>query len=459
MPRSGPDAEPGATADAASRSAEWRWALLLVASVHLLTTAGAWYVTDHAEYLFVARRLLDHGTFDLAEPGVRRLEMLPWLVPGHGDTLRTRLLPATPLALVPLLAADRALGLEDPRQFGRLVHLQGHLFVLVGLFLLGRAVRLSGGSDAAAAGAVLLAGVTWPVWLIARRVGPEPILFFLVCLFLAAGAWVDTGRRRAAVLTQAAVCACLPWVNPAGPVVGLALLAANLVDVRLDRRDTGVPRDRFPAWAPVAGLILGVSSVILAWNWLYHGDWWWGGYAPYATIPYFGVKEPSAGVARHLSAVLSEGPALLLLAVLGVRSAVKPRRTGLTKASLLTGTLLVLFATFYQPEPTRRLAVIWPCWALIVGRTWDRLRLRGPAAQALIAAAFLVGFYWLIRNEGRHHLGPGGLYYPNIVWVKLLVTGAPAWGLVPAGVLSLLLIASAAKTARLLRVPAPRGQA
>src|SRR6185436_1736568 len=138
MPPSAAEAEPGPVG--ASRG-PWLWALALVASLHLLTTAGAWYVTDHAEYLFVARRLLEHGTFDLASPGVRRVEMLPWLVQGRGDTLRTRLLPGTPLTLVPLLAADRALGLEDPRQFGRLVHLQGHLFVLAGLFLVGRAIR------------------------------------------------------------------------------------------------------------------------------------------------------------------------------------------------------------------------------------------------------------------------------------------------------------------------------
>ena len=47
--------------------------------MHLLTTAGTWSLTDHVEYAFVARRLLDHGGFTLAEPGVRSIAALPWL--------------------------------------------------------------------------------------------------------------------------------------------------------------------------------------------------------------------------------------------------------------------------------------------------------------------------------------------------------------------------------------------
>jgi hypothetical protein len=458
MPSSGAEATPEPGPASASRSARWLWALLLVASIHLLTTAGAWYVTDHAEYLFVARRLLDHGTFDLAPAGVRRVEMLPWLVPGDGETLRTRLLPATPLTLVPLLAVDRAFGLEDPRQFGRIVHLQGHLFVLAGLFLLGRTVRRLGGSDAAAASAVLLAGVCWPVWLVARRIGPEPMLFFLVCAFLAAAPRAEAGPRKAAAGLRPAVCAFLPLVHPTGTVIGLTLLAAGFVDAWLDDGAQVGDRVRSLAWA-VGGLALGLAGVVLCWNGLYHGDWYRGGYGPYATAPFFGVREPLAGLMLHLRALALEGGVVLTVAFAGMRVAGRPRAFGLTSALGLTTALLLLFATFYQPEPARRLVVVWPCWALIVGRTWDRLRLRGPAAQALLAAAFLVGFYWLIWNEGRHHPGPGGLFYPNILWVKLLVAGAPAWRLFPVAVLSLLLFVSAARTSGLLRLPASTGQA
>src|SRR4029453_3770865 len=46
-----------------------------------------------------------------------------------------RLPPGPALTLVPLLVLDRLLGWEDARDYGRLVHLQGHLFVLAGLAL------------------------------------------------------------------------------------------------------------------------------------------------------------------------------------------------------------------------------------------------------------------------------------------------------------------------------------
>src|SRR5262245_18340695 len=108
-----PSAAEAKTGPAVASGGPWLWALLHVASLHLLTTAGGWYVTDHAEYLFVARRLLDHGSLDLAVPGAGRVASLPRVVTGPGGTLRSRLLPATPLTLVPLLAADRALGFQD----------------------------------------------------------------------------------------------------------------------------------------------------------------------------------------------------------------------------------------------------------------------------------------------------------------------------------------------------------
>lgn len=442
----GTETAPGATPDAASRSTQWRWALLLVASIHLLTTAGAWQVTDHAEYLFTARRLLDHGTFDLAEPGARRVADLPWIVPGPGETLRSRLLPATPLTLLPLLAADRALGLEDPRQFGRLVHLQGHLFVLAGLFLLGRAVRRGGGSDAAAAGAVALAGLCWPVWMVARRIGPEPILVFLVCLCLA------PDRRGWTGLLRGCACCVLPWVSPTGPAIGLALTAAACFDAW---RDRGQPNAGGLSGITLAagGLAAGIAG-LLAWNHFYHRHWWLGGYAPYyASLPPFAIERVWQGLGIHLRAMALEGPAILLLAWLGLRRDPAPGSTGVTLACVLTVTLLLMFAPFHQPEPARRLAVVWPCWALVVGRTWDSLRLRGPWAQASLAGGFLAGFYWLVRNDGRYYLAADGLYYPNVLWVKLLLSGASAWLLLPAALLSLLLLAAAAKSWRLVAGP------
>ncbi len=456
----GPE-RPTAPASQASTDPAWRWGLLLVASIHLLTTAGAWYVTDHAEYLFVARRLLDRGTLDLAEPGVRRVAALPWLIAPRDGPLRTRLLPATPLSLLPLLALDRALGSERPNQYGRLVHLQGHVFVLAGLALLASAVQSRGASSRATALTVALTGLVWPVWLVARRIGPEPILVFLVCAFLAGGERGMAGQRRAAVVSQLAVCALLPWVSPTGPLIGLALVLAGLVDAWLDARrgarPAGTPRRPLPlaAWAPAIGLGIGVVSVVLLWNYLYHGDWWLGGYAPYAKAQFFGVRHPVQGFGLHLQALLLEGPFILLLALLGLWCTGTPRAQGLTLPLCLTTALVLLFSSFYQPEPARRLAVVWPCWAVVVGRTLDRLKLAGPVPQALLGLSGLSGFYWLMRYEGRHHLGRDGLFYPNVLWVERLVTGAPPGPWVAALVMLLVLfLVSAAATWRGLRRPA-----
>jgi len=457
----GPERAPAPALADATTNAGWRWALLLVASVHLLTTAGAWYVTDHAEYLFVARRLLDRGSFDLAEPGVRRIAALPWLVEPPDGVLRTRLLPATPITLLPLLALDRALGLEERHQYGRLVHLQGHAFVLAGLALLASALRSYGASARATALTVALTGLAWPVWFVARRIGPEPILVFLVCLFLAAGGWAQGGFRRRAALARFAVCGLLPWVSPTGPLIGLALASAGLVDAWLDRaRRQGAggedpARQRQEIWLPVLGLVLGLASFVLAWNQLYHGDWRLGGYALYAKTQFFGVEHPLLGLGRHVRALFLEAPVIPPLLLMGLRYSGAPRAQGLTLPLCLTTLLLLLFSSFYQPEPARRFAVVWPCWALVAGRTLDRIELRDPAPQALLALSGLSGFYWLILYEGRHHLGWDGLFYPNVLWVERLVARAPLgpWAAVLAALLVLFLL-SAAATWRHLRRPA-----
>jgi hypothetical protein len=360
-----------------------------------------------------------------------------------------------------LLALDRALGLEEPRQYGHLVHLQGHAFVLAGLALLASALRAYGASARATALTVALTGLAWPVWFVARRIGPEPILVFLVCFFLAARGWAQRGLRRRAALAGFAVCALLPWVSPTGPIIGLALASADLVDAWLDRGrgfDAGAEgpaRQRHEIWLPMLGLGLGLATFVLVWNQLYHGDWRLGGYALYAKTQFFGVKQPLLGLGQHVRALFVEAPVIPPLLLMGLRSSGAPRAQGLTLPLCLTTLLLLLFSSFYQPEPTRRLAVIWPCWAAVVGRTADRLQLRDPAPQALLALSGVSGFYWLIRSEGRHHLGWDGLFYPNVLWVERLVTRAPLgpWTAILVALLVLFLV-SAVATWRLLRRPA-----
>jgi hypothetical protein len=432
----------------------WHWALVLVASVHLLTTAGAWSLTDHVEYAFVARRLLEHGGFDLAEPGVGRLDALPWLAAPDEGPLRTRLLPATALTLFPLIALDRWLGIDVPRQYGRLIHLQGHLFVLAGLACLGAVLRRSGASHGAAAGAIVLTGLVWPVWLIARRLGPEPILFFLVCLFLDARPWPASGRASLRP-AQLGACTLLPWVSPTGPVLGIGLAGAGLLQAWLeDPRDPDarIRRVLGAAWN-IVGLALGVGSVMLVWNTLYHGDWWLGGYAPYyAMLAPFGAQHGLGGLLQHLRALVFEGAPLILAALLGVRASPGRRASLLALPVTLTLGLTLMFAAFHQPEPARRLAAVWPAFGAVAGLTWDRLRLPPSLARALIVASGLLGFYWLMQYEGRRLPGPGGLFYPNVLWVERWLSGAPAWQWGPVlAIVAACGVAAAAMTARLLR--------
>jgi hypothetical protein len=37
-----------------------------------------------------------------------------------------------------------------------------------------------------------------------------------------------------------------------------------------------------------------------------------------------------------------------------------------------------------------------------------------------------------MHDEGRRLPGPGGLFYPNVVWVERFLSDAPAWQLLPA---------------------------
>jgi hypothetical protein len=111
-----------------------------------------------------------------------------------------------------------------------------------------------------------------------------------------------------------------------------------------------------------------------------------------------------------------------------------------------------MFASFHQPEPTRRLAAVWPAFGAVAGLTWDRVRLPAATPQALVAATGLLGFYWLMRQEGRHFPGPGGLFYPNVVWVERILSGAPAWQLLPALALLVAGAFAAGRTWQLLRL-------
>jgi hypothetical protein len=434
----------------------WLLALVVAGSVHLLTTSGNWAILDHGEILYTARHLLHHGTFDLAPAGVPRLKFMPTVAARPGYPVRSRFLPIPTLTLVPLLFVDERLGWADDRAFGHVVHLQGHAFVLAGLALLGLAVRRRGGGDSAAAAAVLLGGLAWPVWLVSRRVGPEPVLIFLVCAYMLGEATPSTRGSR---ILRTAVCLLLPWTHATGPQLSVALILASSLRIV----SQGGPRPgRWRELAPMAAATLvGTATMVYFWNYRLFGNWSRGGYAITDPAQSFGVHGILPGVFEHVTALALLMPVTLPLAFVGLWRAGRGAAAAFWPAAVtVTAVLILMFATFYSPEPPRRLAVACPAWAGIVGSTWDRLRLRTPWGQAAIALQGLCGFAWFIQADGGWGgPGPGGLNLPQyVLWADLLRAGQPWWTFMvaPVALLIILILASGNVWALLRSGDAPR---
>jgi hypothetical protein len=396
--------------DGRPQASAWGWALVLVASLQLLTTAGTWVVTDQAEALFTARRLLTAGTLDLAPDGAKAPRQIPWAPGSAGKPLRSRLLPLPALSLTPLLWLDRRLGLEDPTDYGRVVHLQGHLFVLATLALLGFAVKRAGGEDSGAAMAVVLAGLAWPVWMASRNGGAEPILALLVMIVASLGPDGADLRGELPLAARGAALALLSWTNPSGSVLAVALAAASWWPGREPRRSV--------LWL-CFGTATGIASVMVLWNALRHGSPLLGGYHLVTNGDYFLATSPLRGGADYARSCLEQGPFLLSLALLGAASRGRRSRRELVSPFLLLLAVTALFATYYSPEPERRLAAVWPVFGLSLGRGWPALGWRSPAAQLTLAAAGLLGFHFFFQAAGHYYPGPGNLYYPGVLWVKL----------------------------------------
>jgi len=410
-----------------ARGRSWTWALVLVACVHLLTTPGTWLVSDHAEELFMARRLLTHGTLTLAPAG-EPLPELTWWNPRPGEPSRSRLFPGTALALAPLLLIDRMLGWDAPGQFGRLTHLGGHFYVLGALALLGQAASRAGASPQAAAVMVVLLGTAWPVWQISRHGGAEPVVGFLLALFL-------SGSLRQSFVTEAVACAVLPWVHPTGCLLAPALAVSGVADASFWKGDHQKRRRVFPNVARLLGIaVASVLGVFVLWNHLYHGNWWGGGYATQgAAARGLLARPPGDAVAYYLSESLLFAPVLLALAVTGAFAAGRNGLHSLALPAWLLMLYLALFAIFSTAagqEPARRLSVVWLAWGLVVGRTWDRLGLGGLVPHGLLAISLLMGFYWFELREWNYYPAGDGLYYPLVLWVTLALRDGPTWRLV-----------------------------
>lgn len=401
---------------------------MLVAAIQLLTFPGTWIVTDLAEALFTARRLLDHGTLVLSQADEGGVPDLRWLHKRPGKPLKSRLLPGTALSLLPLLALDRALGTERPGDYGLLVHLQGHALVLASLAVLGLAVREAGGSPRAAAAAVTLTGLSWPLWNISRRSGPESLILLCVALALLARVREEQGGPTARTQWLLGVAmAAIVWTNPTGAVFGAVLLATSAAEVVL-----GGPRgDRErPLWAlrlPSLAFLASLAALVLFWNRLYQGHWWAGGYGSEGSAYRFLERDALSGLLLFARDTATAASPLLIAAAAGLVYARRPLQHGIALPLALFVAIAGLMSTFYSPEPVRRLAAAWPAVGLLAGRTWDAVPWRSPAPQALVAAAGLQGFYWFMANDGNYYPGPAGLFYPAVHWVKLAIDLGFSW--------------------------------
>ena len=360
----------------------WEWSLVLVVCLHLLSTAGAWWITDHGEILAVADNLLTNGRLDLhgLRPG---WEQWAKIASARG-TEETRFAPLSIASLVPFLVLDRAFGWGDPGRF-RVVYLQGHLFVTLGLFLIGRHARNLGSAEASSL-TIWVLGLVWPVWMIARRLGPEPVLFFLLALFA-----VGTHRWRALARFL------LPWTHASGPVLGLAAVLSAIRSERV--------LSLALAWTG------GVASVLAVWNLGVHGHLLMGGYARYSGDTFFVMRDSLTGF------LATCGTFILWTLPIWIRGWRAGREAWIGVAAGV-GIPMALLALSSNPEPERRLAAT----LALVGGVFAGAALPRPAAMgAASLGALLSGVLGLSRDFVDSVETPLGLFSgPKLFWLHLL---------------------------------------
>ncbi len=187
--------------------------------------------------------------------------------------------------------------------------------------------------------------------------------------------------------------------------------------------------------APALGAaVVGVISMLWLWNELYHGHWWGGGYGQAAPRDPLTLRNPLLGLWLYGRDFGFETLALLVCAVAGVRRAGRTGVEGLGAAVTVTGVLWLFFALFppsflIAHEPARRLAACLPAWGVVAGTTWDRLAWRPSLARLLLALSCAVVVFSLLMQEQTYFLLATGVSssFPQILWIRLMVSGAPSW--------------------------------
>lgn len=400
-------------------SRRWPSALAFVASLHLLTLPLTWIVTDQSEMIVMSKRLLRTGSLTLAADGARPVPEAPWIPHRAGRPVRSRLFPGTSVVLLPLVALDAALGLDGPPHLGRLAHLQGFACMIATLALLGGAAARLGASDAGIVVAIGVLGTTWPVWMISRNGGAEPVVALLLMAFVATRLLQGAGAVRGPLLgAQAALLATLPWVHPTGAVLALALAAAGWLPGVEPRRRT---------LALGASAAFGCAGVLL-WNVAYHGHWLIGGYAQVGGERFFGATAALTGLAVMARDGLLQAPIAIALVALVARAHGRAAWPWLREPLIVTLSLLALFATYYEHDTPRRLSVAWPLLGVPIALGWRGLRWPDAAGRLAIAASLAVGLYWFEAAMGSYYETAGGVPLPGVFWAELAV--AHGWSVI-----------------------------
>jgi hypothetical protein len=277
-------------------------------------------------------------------------------------------------------------------------------------------------------------------------------MVLLVSLFVLADSF--PGWRSRALL-KGLVCALFPWTHVTGALVSAALAASAAAPAILGRPRAGADRPWAEAATVAALAVVGAASMIYFWNHRFHADWIAGGYGLYAPERAFGARNAAVGVLQYLVTFALECPVLVALAAAGVRVAARrpPVDAYLAAAACVTAVILLVFATFFSPDPTRRLAVACPLWAAVAAAAWDRLGLRAPWPQALVAASGLVSFSRFVGVDGGWRVSSGGWNLPQyVLWADLVRAGRPWWMVAgPVALLLVVVLVSTARTWALLR--------
>ena len=235
--------------------------------------------------------------------------------------------------------------------------------------------------------------------MIARRLGPEPLLLALVAGFMSGGA-----------LARFFCLALLPWVHASGPLLAVGALAWLVVrEGSIDAR----------ALRPAAGCILGVLSLALLWNLPVHGHLVLGGYDQYASDRFFTPRHPVVGVAGFAGALLAWTLPLAWLTARGGK-----RVTIETLALFLPA--VVFFGVFSSPEPARRLAPLVAGWVILLMTRAAPVSARTAGALSLVSLASTV--IGLSRDFVTLVETPVGVYAgPHLLFMRMAFLDGHPW--------------------------------